>query len=160
MMHSPPDEALARALQEEEDIKGGTGSSAELSGQIPGWTSSSPSWMQQSSSPTTSISQRQSQSFAGGETKNMANSVSEALNRLRGSSGMKKLTPFKFRRHQFENRAAPAASRNKALFGLGSVWDGKASRAMGHADSLHSIMAEQRAIEKRQHEQVFLWLSK
>ena len=127
------------------------GSSAKLSKQVPGWTSESPPWMQPSLFPTRSISQSPT---SGRESQNMINSISNTLHRLRGTSGLKKPTPFKFQHHRFANRATMTATRNRNLLDAGSVWAGSPVRTGRQADSLHSIMAEERVIEERRLEQV------
>ncbi|GFS22290.1 NEDD4-binding protein 2-like 2 [Elysia marginata] len=149
------DEALARALQEEENLKSRTNMDKPSTGplkQVPGWTSGHPSWMLHGSISPPSIPENQR--LVGVENQNMANSVSETLHQLRGTPGLKKPTPFKFLRHQFENRVSPAAGRNKSLWQPGSVWAGSRLGPGRQAYSLHSIMAEERTIESKRHEQV------
>ncbi|GFN75085.1 nedd4-binding protein 2-like [Plakobranchus ocellatus] len=152
------DEAMARALQEEENLRSGQNLSGLQSSshfppsQVHGWTSNTPSWMLQTSLPAQTISANQR--LTGNQNLRMKNSVSDTLHQLRGNTCQRKLTPFKFHRHHYDMRNA--SIRSKGIFGMGSAWAGDATGVGSQADSLYSIMEEQKAVEASQQEKMLL----
>ncbi|XP_059153211.1 uncharacterized protein LOC131938977 [Physella acuta] len=131
------DEALARALQEEEKLQEVQHSSSQGGKKsVPGWTNQKPAWMCQGAGA--GHSDTSSSVFANKHQKIRPLSVADTLNALRGSPG-KKLKPFKF-----QKRMHGSATK--------SVWS--SVKRQGRADSLHSIMEEEKAREEFQKEQL------
>lgn len=90
------DEALARALQAEEDtsyyasetnVPGAPVQASGKKGTVPGWTGHLPPWMSQSSSGTPGAMVNEAVSMSGESNTFRLNSVSNTLNILRGNKG-------------------------------------------------------------------------
>ncbi|KAK6975748.1 NEDD4-binding protein 2 [Biomphalaria glabrata] len=137
------DEALARALQEKENAKSASKNTQKTSlnqnHSVPGWTNQRPPWMYESTNSPSSemkISGNNSSSL----NLNRPGSVADTLNLLRGTVG-KKVKPFKFQ-------------KKMPRIAMKSVWSGVKRRHQ--ADSLLSIMEEEKAREESQKEQMRL----
>ncbi|KAH9495723.1 hypothetical protein Btru_016136 [Bulinus truncatus] len=139
------DEALARALQEKENALSAAKSSIKASAKdkpsVPGWTSENPSWMFQAENSSRDNVGYKNSSVSNKTTHlNRPGSVSDTLNFLRGTPG-RKGKPFKFQ-------------KKMPKMAVKSVWSGPKRRIQ--ADSLLSIMEEEKAREELQKEQMKL----